>query len=137
MDTEIWTRLKEKNLKITDNRKNILYYIENRKDPFSAEEIFRDLFEIHNINLSTIYRTLNTFVENDLIQRVAEIDGILYYQKFHKEHLHQLICTKCKAVVPIEDCPIDEWQSIIEKRTGFIINSHIIEFRGLCPNCKK
>lgn len=137
MNTELKDYLKKKNLKATKNRITILKYINKRRDPFSAEDINKDLMDQNPINLSTIYRTLNIFLDNDILQKVAEIDGVLYYQKLQENHQHQLICTECKAVVPIENCPIAEWKDSLEKMTGYQIASHHLELRGLCPNCQR
>lgn len=129
--------LKSKNLKFTKNRKIILEYINEKKEPFTAEDIYRTLLHDHPINLSTIYRTLNIFLENNILQKTAEIDGVLYFQKMEKKHQHQLICSNCKSVIPIENCPLSEWKESLEKSTGYEITSHHLEFRGLCPKCKK
>lgn len=137
MKQDVLDLLKEKNLKVTSNRKIILEYIEERKDAFSAEDLYKKFLPEKNINLSTIYRTLNTFWENNLIQKAAEIDGVIYYQKLEEKHHHQLICTECKSFLPIEDCPITEWKDTLENKTGYEITSHHLEFRGICPDCQK
>ena len=128
--------LKEKNLKVTKNRKIILEFLQKEENPISAEELFDKLKRENEIDLSTIYRNLNILVEKGVLLKTTNLDGINYYQINNSNHKHFLTCNNCHKKFVIEDCPVHELEEKIEKETGFIINGHNFEFTGICPDCQ-
>ena len=50
-------------------------------------------------------------------------------------HHHHLVCDNCGA---IEDIPLSEALLLnqVKKQTDFQVNSHMLEFFGLCPTCQ-
>lgn len=128
--------LKEKNLKVTKNRKIILESLQKEENPISAEELFDKLKRENEIDLSTIYRNLNILEEKGVLLKTTNLDGINYYQINNSKHKHFLTCNNCHKKFVIEDCPVHELEEKIEKETGFIINGHNFEFTGICPDCQ-
>ncbi len=128
--------LKEKNLKVTKNRKIILKSLQKEENPISAEELFDKLKRENEIDLSTIYRNLNILEEKGVLLKTTNLDGINYYQINNSNHKHFLTCNNCHKKFVIEDCPVHELEEKIEKETGFIINGHNFEFTGICPDCQ-
>ena len=128
--------LKEKNLKVTKNRKIILESLQKEENPISAEELFDKLKRENEIDLSTIYRNLNILEEKGVLLKTTNLDGINYYQINNSNHKHFLTCNNCHKKFVIEDCPVHELEEKIEKQTGFIINGHNFEFTGICPDCQ-
>ena len=128
--------LKEKNLKVTKNRKIILESLQKEENPISAEELFDKLKRENEIDLSTIYRNLNILEEKGVLLKTTNLDGINYYQINNSNHKHFLTCNNCHKKFVIEDCPVHELEEKIERETGFIINGHNFEFTGLCPDCQ-
>lgn len=129
--------LKEKNLKVTKNRKIILKSLQKEENPISAEELFDKLKRENEIDLSTIYRNLNILEEKGVLLKTTNLDGINYYQINNSNHKHFLTCNNCHKKFVIEDCPVHELEEKIEKETGFIINGHNFEFTGICPDCQE
>lgn len=73
--------LKAKGIKITNGRIEILNILKNSENSLSAEkvyQIFRD--NKIDINLSTIYRTLELFEEKNIIERLTLGDGVFSYK---------------------------------------------------------
>ena len=130
--------LKQSNLKNTKARENILEIIKNAKLPISAEEIYKTcLVGDTNVNLSTIYRTLNTMVGNEILIKQVRQDGVAYYQENKHDHKHLLICTKCGKKITLDICPLEQVLKNIASQTKFTITSHNIEVYGLCEKCSK
>lgn len=128
--------LKNKNLKVTKQRKLILETIENQANPTSAEEIYK-LLKNCDMDISTIYRNLNILEEKNVLLKTTNIDGINYYQLNTSDHKHFITCNICHKKYTIENCPIHDLEEKIEKETGFIIKAHNFEFSGICPECQK
>lgn len=119
------------------NRSIVLDTIKNEASPISADKIYESMNKIQKINLSTIYRILNTLTNQKLITKQIGQDGIFYYEINDNTHKHNIICDKCNNVTKINYCPIKEIESTIKKETNFDITNHIIEFHGICEKCRK
>ncbi len=130
--------LRNKNIRVTEKRRIILEKIIENNDPISAEEILEKLKNDKiNLDLSTIYRNLNTLEEVGLLLKNTNLDGISYFQLNKNNHKHFITCMSCNKKFIVENCPIHEVEKQIEKETGFIIKGHSFEFTGICPNCQK
>ena len=130
--------LKDFNLKSTKNREIVIDIITNSILPQSAEDIYKiTTSQKHNINLSTVYRTLNTLSDKGILIKQVRQDSRAYFQLNRHEHKHILICNSCHKEQPIDNCPFEGINKKIAKDTGFIITSHNIEIYGICPNCAK
>ena len=58
-------------------KKDIIFdVIKNSPNSLTAEEIYNDVSQNINVNLSTVYRTLNNLVEKDLVTKVVRQDKI-------------------------------------------------------------
>lgn len=130
--------LKDKNIKITKNRLLLLETMDKLNKVFNVDDIYESLKRNnHKINISTIYRNINTFYENGILDKITEVNGIIYYQLQQNNHFHYLICTQCSQIIPLEECPLKEIEDELSKNTGYTIESHNLEFRGICPSCNK
>lgn len=121
-------------------KKDIIYDIlKNSQISLTAEEIYNDVSQNTDINLSTVYRTLNNLVDKELVTKVVRQDKIAYYELADESHENKyyLICDKCKNAYPTDMCNIDRLTRKIKKETGFNITSHTLEFHGICPECLK
>ena len=54
--------------------------LKNSPNSLTAEEIYNDVSQNIDINLSTVYRTLNNLVDKDLVTKVVRQDKIAYYR---------------------------------------------------------
>lgn len=114
----------------------LLDTIKNQDQPISAETLFKIVKNNSDINLSTIYRSLNTLTKNNILKKHIGQDGINYYEFNDNTHKHHLICDKCHKVIKLNHCPIKEFEESISKQNDFDITEHIIEFHGICSKCK-
>ncbi len=111
--------------------------IKNSTNSLTAEEIYNDVSQNIDVNLSTVYRTLNNLVDKNLVTKVVRQDKIAYYELANDEHKHYLICDKCNSAYPTDMCDIDKIARKIKKETGFNITGHTLEFHGICPKCRE
>ena len=107
--------LREKGLKVTNQRFRVLEVLSNSPDiHLTAEEIY-ELIKVDypEIGLATVYRTIQLLLELSLIDRINLDDGFVRYEisnhdgSENKHHHHHLICTKCGKVL-FEDDLLDE-----------------------------
>lgn len=134
-DTE--TMLKESGLKSTKQRIAILEILKKKELPLAAEDVYIELKRMNvPANLSTVYRTLETMSEHGLIQKFGLMDaGKAYYELFRVVHRHFLVCIGCKKMIPIQGCPLSEYEREIEAKTDYKISGHRLDIYGYCPEC--
>jgi Fur family ferric uptake transcriptional regulator len=129
--------LKGGKLKSTKHRKAIVELLEKNDLPLTAEELYIILKENGvSISLSTVYRVLETLVEKDLASKCNLPDeNKAAYELCHNQHRHHLLCVKCRKVLPVDGCPLEDYEKLLEKRFGFTIKGHKLEMYGYCKSC--
>lgn len=132
------TLLKDSGLKNTKHRQTILELLQTEEKPITAEQIYCILKEKNvSINLSTVYRTLETLSEKELILKHSvtnENKGLFEYN--NQVHKHYLVCVGCKKILAVEGCPLHQYEESLAQKTGFLITGHKLDMYGLCPVCQ-
>lgn len=131
--------LRKVGLKKTKHRLLVLDLLHTNDGFLSAEDLFLKAKEIDvSISLSTVYRILESFVENNIVEPVSlETQKQLLYELKHTEHSHHLICTKCQKVIHVKGCPVHSFEHELAKQNNFQIKKHKLEFYGICESCQK
>jgi len=130
--------LKENGIRITNGRILILKIIESSTKGLTAEQIYEMCKDKNgNLNLSTIYRSVELFEEKGIVKKI-NIDGVAIYllRKEDHKHMHILKCDKCDKSVEIR-CPMEEVEEAIKVQVGFSLTEHKLELKGICDQCKK
>ena len=129
--------LKRKEIKITKGRIEILNILKNSENTLSAEKIHQ-IYRCNdiNINLSTIYRTLDLFEEKEITEKITLNDGVFSYKLKGSTHIHHLECDICHKEVEIP-CPMLQVQEMVQNSTGFTLTDHDLFMKGVCKDCKK
>jgi len=126
-------------LKNTKYRVILIEHLSKTEKLLSAKEIYKQLSKKHiAINLSTVYRTLDVLVDNNIFNRVTiEGEKQSRYEYNRDIHHHFLICRGCNKIIPIYDCPLEVYEERLQAESGFQITGHRVEFYGFCDDCKK
>ena len=128
--------LKMKNIKITKGRIEILSILKNSESSLSAEKIYQIFREKNeDINLSTVYRTLELFEEKQITEKITLTDGVFAYKLKKKTHRHLLRCDVCHKEIDIP-CPMSQIEEIVQSETGFTLTEHDLVMKGVCRECK-
>jgi Fur family ferric uptake transcriptional regulator len=112
----------------------------------SAKEVYA-LLQASNgdIGIATVYRTLDLLDKAGLVRKIQCRDGHLRYEYKRgdqSDHHHHLICTDCGKILNYRDFEKEELdlvrktEEIMEKKYGFLVRDHNIEFLGLCKECR-
>ena len=128
--------LKENGIKITQGRIELLNILKNSENSLSAEKIYQIYRDNNiNINLSTIYRTLDLFEEKEITEKITLNDGVFSYKLKGNTHQHHLECDICHKEVEIP-CPMLQIQEMVQNSTGFTLTDHDLVMKGVCKDCK-
>lgn len=128
--------LKKLGLKNTPVRRAILTYLTQQKKPQTVDELLNQITsQGEKFDKVTLYRTVNTLTELNLLHRVDFGDGSARYELSTLPHHHHLICESCGTVEDINTCVPAQKIKQIEKGTHFTIRHHSLDFYGTCANC--
>jgi Fur family ferric uptake transcriptional regulator len=91
-----------------------------------------------DVGLVTVYRTLKMLSEMGLICEMHnEGHSRSYLLRRPAEHHHHLICSVCGFVVDFASCVLNDLERQLVDSTGFVMEDHLLEFHGRCPECQK
>jgi Fur family ferric uptake transcriptional regulator len=130
--------LREQGYRLTPQRLMILSAIHGSDHHISAEEIYEQVCAKYpNVNISTVYRTLELLKELGLVTETDLGGGIFRYHSVEKGHHHHLICRKCGRIFELDEAVLKPVEGTILRKYGFRPDlSHLAVF-GNCVECHK
>ena len=116
----------------TKQKDLILKIINNNYTHPNANEIYElARCELSNISLGTVYRILNSLVEQGKIRIIQSINNIHRYDNINSRHDH-FICIKCGEIKDIE--------KMNNKEIRIINNNKVLDcditYKGICRKCE-
>ncbi len=130
---------KSAGLRHTRQRHDVMSILQSGEVPLSAGEIYSRLRSAGSrMNLSTVYRTLDTLENCRILRKIGiEPDNTAYYDIARPGHRHYLICLACRKIRSIASCPLKTYEAALSRETDYIIEGHSLSIYGLCPDCAK
>lgn len=124
--------------RMTKQRKTILEVLKSTDSHPTADWIYEQVKkDIPNISLGTVYRNLNLLAEKGKIDVINYANNQSHYDGNTKNHYH-FRCSKCGNVYDLHmDIFEKEIDDFVENNTDFKVDSHRLEFYGVCPECQK
>jgi len=130
--------LRQKGLRMTPQRLMIVEAVENSMDHISAEEIYAQVIKKYpNVNISTVYRTLDTLAEMKLVTRTDLGDGRVRYHPADKGHHHHLVCRECGAIIDLDERALAGLQETLLRDYNFIADLRHLGITGRCVKCNQ
>ncbi len=135
---EIRKKILDKGLKITPQRTVILEAIHKLNNHPTADNIIEYIRDSNpNIAIGTVYKVLETFVENNIIRKVKTDNDVMRYDGITENH-HHLYCSECDLIEDYKDEELDLiLQEYFKKKnlTGFKIEGIVLQIRGTFDKC--
>lgn len=130
--------IKEKGLRMTGQRQEILEHFFNKEHHISPEELYIELRNKYpRLGRATVYRTLNLLKDADMADQVGSADGSKKFEHFsRKTHHDHMICLGCGASIEFLSPRIEELQEEMAKKEGFDVKRHRLEIYGYCRACR-
>ena len=125
--------LKQAGFRLTQQRLAIIEFIAGRKDHPSARQILKKIKADSGISFATIYNTLKTLVDMELIKEIDFEHSNNRYDTNLIPHLN-LVCIKCGKIQDIDfKLPISSDE--IKTKKNFTTTSYRLEYMGICSQC--
>jgi len=129
-------RLRDAGYKITPPRLAVLQVIEQEGGHLDPAQILLRAQEIHPaIGRATVYRTLELLTQLNIVRPIYVGEHGPTYIRAEGGH-HHLVCSTCGIVIDFDQCVAGDMTRELTDRFGFQIQSHLLEFYGLCAKCQ-
>lgn len=128
--------LSDYGVKVSFQRMKIFeYFVKHRNHP-TVNDIYEEIVkEIPTLSKTTVYNTLNLFVEKNILDLIIIEENESRYDWAECIHGH-FKCECCKGVYDI-GIDVNTMKQQIPDLNGFKVNEHHIYFKGICPKCIK
>jgi len=124
-----------KGLAVTHQRQVIWDALARLDGHPSPEELYEHVRQqIPSISLATVYKNVKTFIDHGMLAEVSLHHGSARLETNMTPH-HHMVCTKCRAIVDLDDDDIEPVRMKKSAPEGFRINRYAVEVLGLCRNC--
>ncbi len=124
--------LKRNGIKPSIQRLKIYEYLVNHRNHPNADTIYQELVnEIPTLSKTTVYNTLNLFVEKQIVRIITIEENELRYDADISVHGH----FKCVSCGQVYDFNVSIPQAQEENLNGFEINEKHVYYKGKCKKC--
>jgi Fur family ferric uptake transcriptional regulator len=136
ISTEMRAGLRANKHKLTRPRQAILDILASADHHLTPAEIHKRARKRYpHLGLVTVYRTLELLTALGYVQRVHFENGCHSYAASAHVHAHHLVCASCGRAEEFGDCDLEPLIAVLQRKTGYEINVHMLELMGRCPNC--
>lgn len=135
--TDFQEACRAKDLRVTPQRIEIFKELAVAVDHPTAEKLHQRLIErMPTLSLDTVYRTLGTFKNMGLINKVETTESQAHFEVAHVQH-HHLICDQCKTIIDFEWRQVDDAVLPEEVQSLGCFEKKNVVVYGLCHECLK
>ncbi|MBE3584903.1 MAG: transcriptional repressor [Thermoanaerobacter sp.] len=138
---EVEEKLRAGDSRLTPRREHILrVLLENMDKHLSAEEIYNLVKQrAPDVGLATVYRTLELFLDFDIIHSIDFGDGRKRYEfggeRGEGHHHHHLVCNGCGKIIEVNEDLLEDLEKRVTEAYNFVITDHELKFFGYCKEC--
>lgn len=132
------SKLAELGYRMTPQRLMIVTAVENAADHTSAEEIFGQVVQKYpNVNISTVYRTLDLLEELHMVTKTDLGSGSVRYHPVDKGHHHHLVCRDCGALINLDESVLEGLKHDLLRDYKFNADLQHLGILGRCERCER
>ena len=133
---DIAGKLSKQGYRLTPQRLMVLAAIENSDSHISAEEIYVQVVAKYpNVNISTVYRTMELLKRLGLVTETDLGEGRVRYHAAEKGHHHHLVCRECGAIIDLDELLVAPIRSALLREYKFDADLRHLAILGRCVNC--
>jgi Fur family ferric uptake transcriptional regulator len=130
---EAMTILRQRGLRLSTSRRLVLEGLFGADGPVSAEYLARHL----RLDLTSVYRNLETLERNGLVRHVHLGHGPGLYALLSGGEHEYLYCERCGAVRSVAPQELDAVRERVRERFGYQARFTHFAIVGTCPKCSE
>jgi len=135
---DIVKKLTESGYRLTPQRLMTISAIEASDGHISAEEIYaRVIAKYPQVNISTVYRTLELLKKLGLVTETDFGEGRVRYHPVGKGHHHHLVCQECGAITDLDESVLTSLKDVLLREYGFSADLRHLAIFGRCVKCSR
>ena len=135
---DITDALNKQGYRLTPQRLMVVAAIEDSEDHISAEEIYSHVVVRYpNVNISTVYRTLELLKRLGLVTETDLGGGRVRYHPADKGHHHHLVCQECGAMIDLDESLLGPLRDALLREHNFIADLRHLAIHGRCVKCQR
>ena len=120
----------------TRSQERIFNLLKSLNRSISAQELYVELRNREqNLGLATVYRALDALKLEGVVQMRTLTTGESLYSPVQQDQ-HHLTCVNCGRSILIDECPVDQLETRLQRSHQFKVYYHTLEFFGLCQQCQ-
>jgi len=131
-------RLRAAGHKITGARRAVLEALVEAGGHLTSSEVLERVeVRAPGTGRASVFRTLELLTSLSIIRPTfVESRSPSYVLMSADGHHSHIICTSCSRTIELEDCHVNELAADLEQRYGVALTGHLLEFYGLCAECR-
>jgi len=124
-------KCKNKNVRLTDQRKVIAEVMSNSNDHPDVDELHKRVNIIDKkISIATVYRTVKLFEESGIVEKHEFKGGKARYEEAPEEHHDHLIDINSGEIIEFVNKEIEILQNKVAEKLGYKLVDHKLELYG-------
>src|SRR5207237_7310718 len=118
--TELKVALKQQGLRMTPQRQLILDAVASMHGHVSVEQVHQQVVSVFpDVNISTVYRTLEVLEELGLVRHTHFHDGVAQFERTDEAPHHHMVCSRCGADMELDLDLLQPLADELKRRYGF------------------
>ena len=135
---DLLSQIKKKGHRVTRSRELICKILEDSGHThFTVDELYKKVTKKNtDIDLATVYRTLELLGEIGLIAHLHQAHGSgIYFLKNNENTMH-IICLDCNKIIDVSSKSYNKINDLLMNETQFKLIRNNFIYSGVCGNCK-
>jgi len=135
---DLLSQIKKKGHRVTRSRELICKILEDSGHAhFTVDELYKKVTKKNtDIDLATVYRTLELLGEIGLIAHLHQAHGSgIYFLKNNENTMH-IICIDCNKIIDVSSKSYNKINDLLMNETQFKLIRNNFIYSGVCGNCK-
>jgi Fur family transcriptional regulator, ferric uptake regulator len=129
--------LRDQGYRLTPQRNLIWEVLRDASRHMTAEEVAAEVRRtMPDVNVSTVYRTLELLVSLDLVIETRLEGSACYYEVSPEPTHHHFVCTQCGAVGHFSDQLLAPVHEELTRQQAFSVSQIQVTAFGLCRECR-
>jgi Fur family peroxide stress response transcriptional regulator len=123
-------------LKLTPQRIEVFSELAKAADHPSPETLYRRLLpRMPTLSLDTVYRTLTTLAQHNLVQKVETVQSQVRFEAVQPPH-HHLFCRECHEIRDFLWASFDRVRLPKEAESWGVVEKRSAVLTGICSKCR-